>query len=820
MTENNDEKKTLTLKSPTLGLKKNIDESMIRQNISAGGKNLTVMKKKRVFSSPVASGEGIINSDENFASPGSTNKRVLTNNEMASRVNAIRVAAQETERKQQQQLLQEETREQEQELPLESVSIDILEATDTETTESASDIIASDQVNPDEKEEQKSKEKFEKIKTSDIDELEDAESKKGKSELKSKGKVSEERRVANKIVAHAIVDEEDVEGKFGRSSYRKKDKRKKNFKPEAEKLHREVILPENISVAELSNRMSEKSSAVIKELMKLGLMITANQVIDADTAEIVIESLGHKCRRVSGSDIEKVLEFNDAPGDLVKRPPVVTIMGHVDHGKTSLLDALRLTDVVSREAGGITQHIGAYQVRLESNEKITFIDTPGHEAFTAMRSRGAKATDIVVLVVAADDGIKAQTEEAISHAKAAEVPIIVAINKIDKPEANPLKVKNELLIHGLVPEDLGGDIVVVEVSAKQKLNLDKLEEAILLVAEMLELKSNPTAPAAGIIVEAKVDKARGPIATFLVQRGTLKVGDIVVAGDTFGKVKVINDDKNVRHEQAGPSSPVEVLGLESAPSAGDVFNVVDSEKTARDICDYRINKRKESNVVRHNKASLTQLFSKAGESVNLKQLTAIIKGDVQGSVEAIIGTLSKLSNEEVEVRVIHSGVGGINESDIALASASGAIVVGFNVRANAQAIELANRENVSVRYYSIIYNLVDDFKAVMGGMLSPIIREEYIGSVEIRQVFNITKVGKVAGCMVTKGTVKRGAGVRLLRDNIVIHEGKLKTLKRFKDEVKEVKEGYECGLAFENYDNLKEGDFVEVFEVVEEQRQL
>ena len=802
MTEN-DDKKTLTLKSSTLGLKKNIDESMVRQSISAGGKNLAVFKKKRVFNNQPnesSSSSGVVqNSPQNAGG--------LTNNEYASRVNALRQASHEPDRRVYAPRYS----------PIETVEVEEVET--KEAVENVAAVIVEPLVEDQAKQsEHKAKVNF--VAPADSEETEDESKKAGKGEVKAKPKTVEERRVHNKIVAHQIVDEEDVEQKLGRSGFRRKEKKRKQFKPEVEKVAREVIIPEAITVAELSNRMSEKSSTVIKELMRLGMMITANQVIDADTAELVVEALGHSYKRVSGADIEKVLEFTDTSDDLERRPPVVTIMGHVDHGKTSLLDALRLTDVVAGEAGGITQHIGAYQIRLVNGEKITFIDTPGHEAFTAMRSRGAKATDIVVLVVAADDGIKAQTEEAINHAKAAEVPIIVAVNKIDKPEADPGRVKHELLNYGLVPEEFGGDVMVVEVSAKNKTNLDKLEDTILLAAEMLELRSNKNAPASGVVIEAKVDKLKGSVATFLVQRGTLKVGDIVVAGSTFGRVKVISDDRNHKRDFAEPSCPVEILGLEVAPSAGDSFNVVDSEKTAREICDYRKGKVKAGNVVRHNKDSLTELFSKAGEVAKLKQLNAIIKGDVQGSVEAIINCVSKLNTDEVCVRVIHSGVGGINESDVALASASGALIVGFNVRANSQAVELATKETVDIRYYSIIYNLVDDFRAMMGGMLSPMIREVYIGTVQIRQVFNITKVGKVAGCMVTKGIVKRGSGVRLLRDNVVIHEGKLKSLKRFKDEVKEAKEGYECGLAFENYDDMKENDVVEVFEIVEEQRHL
>jgi translation initiation factor IF-2 len=525
-------------------------------------------------------------------------------------------------------------------------------------------------------------------------------------------------------------------------------------------------------------------------------MATANQSIDADTADLVVTSFGHSVKRVQESDVENILNSEeDKPEYLKPRAPIVTVMGHVDHGKTSLLDALKSTDVAAGEAGGITQHIGAYSVKMSDNRMITFIDTPGHEAFTEMRTRGAKVTDIVVLVVAADDGIKTQTIEAISHAKAAGVPIIVAINKIDKPEANIEKVKNELLQHELVPEDLGGDVVVVPVSAKEKKNLDKLEEAILLVAEMEDLKANPNTIASGVVIESKIDKGQGVIASILVQRGTLKNGDLLVAGTTYGRIKKMNNDKGRTVLEALPSYVVEIFGLNVAPLAGDLFNVVMTEKQARDITEYRMRKSKE-NKVTASKTSLEDLFQKASGEGKIKELPIIIKGDVHGSIEAIIGSLNKI------------------------VKATGAIILGFNVRSNTAARTDAEKNKVDIRYYSIIYNLIDDIKAIMSGMLSPVIREIYIGSVEIREVFNVSKVGKVAGSYVTKGIIKRGAGVRLLRNDIVIHEGKLKTLKRFKEDVKEVQEGFECGIAFEKYDDIKVGDLVEVFEIVEEQKQL
>ena len=602
---------------------------------------------------------------------------------------------------------------------------------------------------------------------------------------------------------------------------RQKQHRDENQQPQ-EKIIRDVVIPEVITVQELANRMAERGADVIKTLMKMGVMATINQTIDADTAELVVGEFGHRLKRVAESDVEIGLAGDeDKPDTLLPRPPVVTVMGHVDHGKTSLLDALRETDVASREAGGITQHIGAYQVQLQSGDRITFIDTPGHAAFTEMRARGANTTDLVVLVVAADDAVMPQTIEAIRHAKAAEVPIIVAINKCDLPDANPQKVRDGLLQHEIVVEDVGGDVLAVEVSAKTKDGLDKLEEAILLQAELLELKANPNRAGEGVVVEAKLERGRGSVATVLVQRGTVNVGDIFVTGSEWGRVRALINDRGEQVEEAGPSLPIEVLGLNGTPLAGDDFVVVETEARAREIAEFRSRKKREAAQVASGRGSLEQMFTQiqAGE---VKELPVVIKGDVQGSVEAIASNLEKLAgdNEEVKVRVLHSAVGGINESDITLAAATGAMIIGFNVRANPQAREMARRDGLEIRYYSVIYDVIDDVKGALTGMLAPSLRERFIGNAEIREVFSITKVGKVAGCMVTEGIVKRGAGVRLLRDNVVIHEGRLKTLKRFKDEVKEVRESYECGMAFENYDDIKIGDFIEAFETEEVAREL
>jgi translation initiation factor IF-2 len=583
---------------------------------------------------------------------------------------------------------------------------------------------------------------------------------------------------------------------------------------------RDITIPETITVSELANRMARRVVDVIKVLMKNGMMATPNDVIDADTAELVASEYGHVVKRVAESDVlEGLIGAADAQLALVPRPPVVTVMGHVDHGKTSLLDALRKTDVAAGEAGGITQHIGAYQVQLKSGAKITFLDTPGHAAFTQMRARGAKVTDLVILVVAADDGVMPQTVEAIAHAKAANVPMIVAINKIDKGGANPNRVKTELLQHEVQVEDLGGETQVVEVSAIKGTNLAKLEEAILLQAEILDLKANPNRSAEGAVIEAKLDKGRGPVATVLVQRGTLKVGDIVVAGSEWGKVRLLQNDRGETVKDAGPSTPVEVLGLSAPPDAGDEMVVVDSEARAREVAEYRARKRREARQASSTRQTLDQLL-KTREAGEKRLLPLVLKTDVQGSAEAIQGALAKLGTDEVGVQILQAGVGGITESDVILAHASGAAVIGFNVRANAQARERAKRDAVEIRYYNIIYNVVDDVKAALSGLLAPETREKFLGNAEILEVFAISKVGKVAGCRVTEGSVKRGAKVRLIRDNVVIHEGELSTLKRFKDEVREVQAGQECGMAFANYQDIQKGDVIECFEVETIQRAL
>ncbi|MGE3362892.1 MAG: translation initiation factor IF-2 [Rhizobiaceae bacterium] len=625
-------------------------------------------------------------------------------------------------------------------------------------------------------------------------------------------------RRQGRLTVTSATSSEDGDSSRGRSlaaARRRQEKFKRAMYQEPrEKISREVVLPETITIQELAQRMSERAVDVVKFFMKQGQIMKPGDVIDADTAELVASEFGHTVKRVAESDIEEGL-FNlpDAEADLRSRPPVVTIMGHVDHGKTSLLDAIRNANVVAGEAGGITQHIGAYQVE-KNGKKITFIDTPGHAAFTAMRARGAQATDIAVLVVAADDSVMPQTIESINHAKAAKVPIIVAINKIDKPSADAHRVRTQLLQHEVFVESMGGETLDVEVSATKGTNLDKLLEAILLQAEILDLKANPDRTAEGVVIEAKLDKGRGPVATVLVQTGTLMPGDILVAGNEWGRVRAVVNDRGEHLEEAGPSMPVEVLGLQATPHAGDRFATVENEARAREITEYRQRKARDKAAARHvgQRGSLEQMMSQLQTS-GLKEFPLVIKGDVQGSIEAITAALDKLGTDEVKARIVHSGAGGITESDVSLAETAGAAIIGFNVRANKQAQAAAEASGIEIRYYNIIYNLVDDVKAAMSGLLSPERRETFLGNAEILEVFNITKVGKVAGCRVTDGKVERGAGVRLIRDNVVIHEGTLKTLKRFKDEVAEVPAGQECGMAFANYEDIRAGDVIEAYRV-------
>ncbi len=631
-----------------------------------------------------------------------------------------------------------------------------------------------------------------------------------------------EKKREGKLTIARALDSENVRFRSLASIKRRREKVKLQSEvttPSIKQI-RDVIIPDTIVVSELANRMSEKTADVVRELMKNGIMATATQVIDADTAELITNEFGHKVKRVSDSDIELDLVNNNKNfQNLVPRPPVVTIMGHVDHGKTSLLDSLRKTNVVKSEAGGITQHIGAYQIKTKNGNLISFIDTPGHEAFSEMRARGANITDIVILVVAADDGIKQQTIEAINHAKSAKAPIIVAINKCDKPDIDPQKVKNELLQHELIPEDMGGDIQCINISALNKTGLDQLIEAIELQAEILELKSDPNCPASGIVIESKLEKGKGSVITLLVDSGTIRVGDIIVVGTENGKVRALINDLGDKVNEAMPSTPIEVLGLSGTPMAGDTANVVESESKAREVAEYRSRKLKEKEAALSSRGSVEQMLANI-QSGEITELPVIIKTDVHGSLEAIKVALKKLGDEKIKVKILSGSVGPINESDISLAVASSALVFGFNVRAISQAREIAKRDLVEIRYHSIIYELIEDAKNGLAGMLDPDFQEEFIGYAEIKQVFNITNHGKIAGCSVTEGIIKRGCSFRLLRENIVVHEGKLKTLQRFKDEVKEVKFGLECGMGLENYSDIKVGDIMECFEVKEIKKTL
>lgn len=833
--KNDTGKKTLSLSTKLDPAK--VAAGQVRQNFSHGrSKQVQVeVKKKRVIKKPHE--EQGDSTEDKIAQAMAAIPKGMTEKEWHARINAVKAEAERSKIAEEQakkeaeeatlRAIEEEKRKAEEEvLAAEAAAQESLEEPATEEAP------VEEEPTSEEEAPKPSQQLAHGAIAAPVEEEEDEEAHKKKVKhevVKAKAdKRDLSRRESKLTLEKALIQREDDEevGFRQRSQAslrraREKERKKSNIQAfEPKKIVREVIIPETITVQELANRMAVRTAEVIKALMKLGIMATINQVIDADTAELVVEESGHIVKRVSESDVELGLgNAGDTQDILRPRAPVVTVMGHVDHGKTSLLDAIRATDVVAGEAGGITQHIGAYQVHLPGHDQaITFIDTPGHAAFTEMRARGAKVTDIVILVVAADDGIKEQTVEAISHVKAAGVPMIVAINKMDKPGADPSRVRSELLSHEIVVESLGGDTMDVEISAKQKLNIDKLLETVLLQAEMLDLKANPNRAAQGTVIEAKMEKGRGSVATVLVQHGTLHVGEVFVAGSQVGKVRALVDEHGKNVVKAGPSTPVEVLGFDDTPSAGDDFHVVNNESRAREIAQYRAHRNK-TILAAKSKMSLEDMFAQQSNK-DIKELAVVIKGDVGGSVEALVSSLSKFNSNEVSVRVLHSGVGSITERDVILASASNGFIIGFNVRANPQARELARRDNVSIRYYSIIYDVIDEVKAALTGMLSPTLREHYLGQAEIRLVYNITKVGRVAGCMVTEGVVKRGAKVRLLREDVVIHEGTLKTLRRFKDEVKEVKEGFECGMAFENYHDIKEGDKIECFEIEEVARSL
>ncbi len=844
--EEKKEKKTLSLSGSKLGLKKSPDTPQIRQSFSHGRSKQVAVEVKRKRITDTALGQKLNKPAEDSSLP-----KGLSNMEWEARLKAVQEALKTAP-----ELEAQLQKEKEERARLEALQLAELEKQKQGKIAEAPSKNQTKTLQTPEEDEQKPEEsvpaqqpysleesgsdlsrdsslenKRKKISPSLLDDEEEEStlhrSKKGKpiarklGEEVNRGRHELRHRLYEVSIQDILTEEESFEGVRNYGSRRSpKDKGRKNRAPiEQKHIIREVIIPEVISVQELANRMAVRGSEVIKKLMDMGVMVRITQNIDGDTAELLVSEFKHIPKRVSESDIEQGIGGSEDTAESMRpRPPVVTIMGHVDHGKTSLLDTIRKTDVIKGEAGGITQHIGAYQVTMPTGAKITFIDTPGHAAFTEMRARGANVTDIVILVVAADDGIMEQTIEAIHHARAAKVPLIVAINKIDKPNANPERVRHMLLSYEVAVEELGGDVMSVEVSAKTGKNIDKLEEAILLQAEFLGFKANPNRSAVGIIVEAKLERGRGAVATVLVQKGTLRVGDIFVAGTQSGRVRALVNDKGQNLKEALPSQPVEVVGFMGTPVPGDDFIVVESESRAREISVFRAQKQKNLQSTSAAKTSFEQLLTQA--TGNKKELAVVVKSDVQGSLEAIISSLSKLSTEEVAVKVLHGGVGGINESDVTLAKASNAIVIGFNVRANPQAREVATQNGLEMRYYSIIYNVIDDIKALMGGLLSPTLRETFLGNAEIRQVFNITKVGKIAGCYVTEGMVKRGAKVRLLRDNVVIHEGSLKTLKRLKDEVREVKVGYECGMAFENYQDIREGDIIECFEIEEVARAL
>lgn len=808
----------------------------VRQSFSHGkSKIVTVeVKKKRIFKSPNSFG----------AKPAITQLKQgdLTNEEMQTRLQAVKEAIKES--KEQEELrLQREKEEQlrvaekqkrdeqeEKERKLQEQQAQKYEELTTEEKKTEQDIRSvKNKPYVGNIETKVSHKKFShQDKYFDSSEDEDTSPKSNsskktltiKKDIKElKGKYSSS---SGRISIYNALDEDGEEKTRSLSSIRRaRQKNKQASKANEEvKVIKEVIIPETISIQELSNRMAVRTGEVVKCLMKLGMMVTANQIIDSDTAELIVSEFGHKVKRVSDSDIELKLQKVDHESDMKPRPPVVTIMGHVDHGKTSLLDALRKTDVVLKEAGGITQGIGAYQVDLGNNRKITFIDTPGHAAFTEMRSRGANVTDVVVLVVAADDSVKDQTIEAIHHAKAAKVPIIVAINKIDKSGANPDKVRKDLMNHEIFVESYGGDVMEVEISAKTGLNLDKLEDAILLQAEVLELKANPDRTAEGIVIESKVEKGLGSVATVLINKGTLKVGDVFVSGTVYGKVRAIRDDCRKSLTELTPGVPGEIIGFNGTTIPGDDFVVVEDESEAKEIATYRDRKKREQAWVVSSRATVEQMFSKLESDAKLKVLSVIVKADVQGSVEAICSSLQKLSNDEVAIKIIHSSVGEITENDVILAKASQAMLVGFNVRSNVQAKDQISRDRIQARFYSVIYDLIDDVKALLSGMLAPEIKEEVLGAAEVRRIFDVSKFGRIAGCMVTDGIIKRGAKARLIRDGVVVHTGGIKSVRHEKDDVKEIHAGFECGICLENYNDIHLKDVIECFELEEVARQL
>ena len=845
MSDSKTQENKLSLNKPgRLELKKTVETGQVRQSFSHGRtKAVTVeVKRKRTFERGTSGGMQEVKADAKGFADGSGAQATLTEDERASRLRAVHGAAEDAGRRKledaEKQRIEEETKKKQEEETRRAEEEARCKA-EEEARRKAAEETAPAAEAPAVVEAKVAPPRPAPVRKPTPTPAVTAEEEEKSRGRRGPGKVDpkrtqtlrarqEPRRRSSKLTVTQALESGDGTLKRARSIAslkRAREREKQRARQLAGELDsanivRDVIIPETITVADLANRMAVRGTDVVKTLMKSGVMATTNQIIDADTAELVVAEFGHRVRRVSDSDVEIGLSGEaDEEESLFPRAPIVTVMGHVDHGKTSLLDALRKTDVAAGEAGGITQHIGAYQVRLSSGAEITFLDTPGHEAFTSMRARGASVTDIVVLVIAAEDSVQPQTAEAISHAKAGNVPIIVAINKCDRPDADPNRIRNELLSHEIVVESLGGDVQDIEISATQGTNLDKLEEAITLQAELMELSANPERSGQGAVIEARLDRGRGAVATLLVQRGTLEIGDIFVAGPEWGRVRALINDRGENINQAGPSTPVEILGLQGAPGAGDDFAVVEDEARAREITEYRKRKARNAQLATGARGTLEQLFTqiKEGEAATA---TLLVKGDVQGSVEAINAALRKMGTDEVKFSILHSGVGGITESDIGLAAASQAVILGFNVRANPQAREMAKRDGVDIRYYSIIYDLIDDMRSLLGGMLAPEIRQNFIGYADVREVFNITKVGKVAGCYVTEGVIRRGTKCRLLREQVVIFDGNLKTLRRFKEDVREVQNSYECGIAFENYHDIRQGDVIECYEVQEVKREL
>lgn len=837
MSDANDNDKTEAGERKPLTLKRNVAAGTVKQSFSRGRSKFVVVEKKRKRVIGKAEDEAVESAEVAEAKPDTAAKaRALglseseflareaavgkAKAEAASREERTRIETEERAKREQEekdQLIAERKKREDEErlavIAAERAAAEVAAQAETQTARPRVERTPTPNITP--------------SPTTEVEKFGGRIKKKREEQKPASRSRGEAKRRQGKLTITNILDGDEGQrqrslASMRRAREREKERRLSGGAGERDKVMREVIVPESITVQELANRMTERARDVVKFLMQQGDMKRSDDVLDADTAELIVAEFGHTVRRVAESDVEAgFIGDDDAPETLKPRPPVVTIMGHVDHGKTSLLDALRSTDVAAGETGGITQHIGAYQVRLKSGDKITFLDTPGHAAFSSMRLRGAQATDIVVLVVAADDSVMPQTIEAISHAKAANAPIIVAVNKMDKEGANATKVLNDLLQYEVLTESVGGDVQAIEISALKKTGLDNLVEAISLQAEVLELTANPDRDADGVVVESEIAKGRGPVATLLVNRGTLKRGDIVVAGTAWGKVRALNDERGQQLKTAGPALPVEILGLDGAPEPGEPFAVVDSEARAREITEYRERQHRQADATSGPSAvaSLEQMMASLADK-EISEAVLVVKADVQGSAEAIKQSVEKLGNDEVRARVIHAAAGGITESDILLARSSNSPVIGFNVRASKQARELAEREGVEIRYYAIIYQLLDDIKAVLEGMLEPELRETFLGTAEALEIFNISKLGKIAGGRVLEGVVRRGSKVRLLRDDVVIHEGELSTLRRFKDEVKEVKSGQECGMGFLAYHDLQKGDKIECFDVTEIERKL